>query len=156
MKRLILFIIALAGIARFERSTLNLQLGAALHAQVTVEARIDSLQMLVGQQTGITIDVSCDAKAMVELPVFQKGQQMAPQGYVLDGTPKSVKIRSGAAQTCAVHGGQHTGNQPEAGKKQYERKPEERKIETERKPEEKRSETQKTEKKNAGRKATGK
>lgn len=47
-------------------------------AQVTVEARIDSLQMLVGQQTGITIDVSCDAKALVELPVYQKGQQMAP------------------------------------------------------------------------------
>lgn len=51
---------------------------ANVSAQVTVEARIDSLQMLVGQQTGITIDVSCDGKATVELPIFQKGQQLAP------------------------------------------------------------------------------
>ena len=51
---------------------------ANVSAQVTVEARIDSLQMLVGQQTGITIDVSCDGKATVELPTFQKGQQLAP------------------------------------------------------------------------------
>lgn len=49
-----------------------------LFAQVTVEARIDSLQMLVGEQTGIIIDVSCNAGATVELPVFQKGQQVAP------------------------------------------------------------------------------
>lgn len=50
----------------------------AASAQVTVEARIDSMQMLVGEQTGITIDVSCDAKATVELPVLQKGQELAP------------------------------------------------------------------------------
>lgn len=43
-----------------------------------MEARIDSLQMLVGEQTGITLDVSCDAKANVEMPVFQRGQQLAP------------------------------------------------------------------------------
>ena len=47
-------------------------------AQVTVEARIDSMQMLVGEQTGITIDVSCGAKSVVELPVLQKGQQLVP------------------------------------------------------------------------------
>ena len=51
---------------------------SSLLAQVTVEARIDSLQMLVGEQTGITLDVSCDAKANVEMPVFQRGQQLAP------------------------------------------------------------------------------
>ena len=47
-------------------------------AQVTVEARIDSMQMLVGEQTGITIDVSCNAKSAVELPVLQKGQELVP------------------------------------------------------------------------------
>lgn len=68
MKRLILFFII-----NCQLSIVNLSL-----AQVTVDARIDSLQMLVGEQTGITIDVSCDAKATVELPVYQRGQQVAP------------------------------------------------------------------------------
>ncbi len=68
MKRF--FILLLAVVAAFSTSSLQ--------AQVTVEARIDSLQMLVGEQTGITLDVSCDAKANVEMPVFQRGQQLAP------------------------------------------------------------------------------
>jgi len=67
MKRIVLFLI-------FSLSHFL----AYVSAQVTVEARIDSLQMLVGQQTGITIDVSCDGKATVELPTYQKGQQLAP------------------------------------------------------------------------------
>lgn len=67
MKRIVLFLI-------FSLSHFL----ANVSAQVTVEARIDSLQMLVGQQTGITIDVSCDGKATVKLPTFQKGQQLAP------------------------------------------------------------------------------
>lgn len=67
MKRIVLFLI-------FSLSHFL----ANVSAQVTVEARIDSLQMLVGQQTGITIDVSCDGKATVELPTYQKGQQLAP------------------------------------------------------------------------------
>lgn len=67
MKRIVLFLI-------FSLSHFL----ANVSAQVTVEARIDSLQMLVGQQTGITIDVSCDGKDTVELPTYQKGQQLAP------------------------------------------------------------------------------
>ena len=68
MKRF--FILLLAIVAAFSTSSLL--------AQVTVEARIDSLQMLVGEQTGINLDVSCDAKANVEMPVLQRGQQLAP------------------------------------------------------------------------------
>lgn len=68
MKRF--FILLLAIVAVFSTNSLL--------AQVTVEARIDSLQMLVGEQTGITLDVSCDAKANVEMPVLQRGQQLAP------------------------------------------------------------------------------
>ncbi len=45
-------------------------------AQVTVEARIDSMQIFIGQQTGITLEVSCDARQNVEMPVFQPGQMM--------------------------------------------------------------------------------
>ena len=67
-----------------------------LSAQVTVEARIDSLQMLVGEQTGITIDVSCDAKANVELPIFQKGQQLAPGVELVEMTAAdTTKIDDG-------------------------------------------------------------
>lgn len=58
--------------------SLQLLFVSPLKAQVTVEARIDSLQMLVGQQTGITVNVSCDAKSVIEMPVLQKGQEMAP------------------------------------------------------------------------------
>ena len=58
-----------------------------IFSQVTVDARIDSLQMLVGEQTGITIDVSCDSKANVELPAFQKGQQLAPGVELVEMTP---------------------------------------------------------------------
>ena len=68
MKRF--FILLLAIVAAFSTSSLL--------AQVTVEARIDSLQMLVGEQTGINLDLSCDAKANVEMPVLQRGQQLAP------------------------------------------------------------------------------
>lgn len=56
----------------------HLLFAISISAQVTVEAHIDSLQMMVGEQTGITIDVSCDAGAMVEMPVWQRGQQLAP------------------------------------------------------------------------------
>ena len=73
MKRIVLFLI-------FSLSHFL----ANVSAQVTVEARIDSLQMLVGQQTGITIDVSCDGKATVELPTFQKGQQLAPGAELVE------------------------------------------------------------------------
>jgi len=67
-----------------------------LSAQVTVEARIDSLQMLVGEQTGITIDVSCDAKPNVEFPIFQKGQQLAPGVELVEMTAAdTTKIDDG-------------------------------------------------------------
>ena len=69
---------------------------AWMSAQVTVDARIDSLQMLVGQQTGITIDVSCDAGAIVELPVLQKGQQLAPGVELVEMLPAdTTKLNDG-------------------------------------------------------------
>jgi len=47
-----------------------------LMAQVNVDIKIDSLQLLVGEQTGITLEVGCGAKQNVEMPVFQPGQQL--------------------------------------------------------------------------------
>ncbi len=50
----------------------------ALMAQVVVNAKIDSLQLFVGEQTGITLDVTVDAKQKVQLPSLQRGQQLVP------------------------------------------------------------------------------
>ena len=71
-------------------------MGGWIHAQVTVEARIDSMQMMVGEQTGIVLDVSCDAKANVELPVLQKGEQLAPGVELVEMTPAdTTKLNEG-------------------------------------------------------------
>jgi len=37
---------------------------------------MDSLQLLVGQQTGITLDVSCNTSQQVQMPSYQPEQQM--------------------------------------------------------------------------------
>jgi len=54
---------------------------------VTVDARIDSMQIFIGQQTGITLDVSCNAGQNVELPAFQPGQMMTGGVEVVSMTP---------------------------------------------------------------------
>lgn len=56
-------------------------------AQVTVDIKIDSLQLLVGEQTGITLDVSCNASQRVELPSFQPGQQLCPGVEMVEMKP---------------------------------------------------------------------
>ena len=37
---------------------------------VTVNAQIDSLQILIGEQTGITLEVSADADKHIKMPIF--------------------------------------------------------------------------------------
>lgn len=84
MKRLIFFL------------NISLLVFLQTFAQVTVDARIDSLQMLVGQQTGITIEVSCDAKATVDMPTFQKGQNLVPGVEVVEMTAAdTTKLNDG-------------------------------------------------------------
>ena len=41
-----------------------------VHAQVTVEATIDSLQLLIGEQAKIKLQVSMDANQKLRLPLF--------------------------------------------------------------------------------------
>ncbi len=59
----------------------------AAMAQVVVNARIDSLQLLVGEQTGITLDVTVDARQQVQLPALQRGQQLVPNVEVVGSLP---------------------------------------------------------------------
>ena len=68
--RIILFIAALLGVG-------------ALRAQVTVDAKIDSTRILIGQQTGITVEVSADAGKNVEFMHYDSLQQMIPGIEVL-------------------------------------------------------------------------
>ena len=57
---------------------------SAAQAQVTVESRIDSTQILIGQQTTITLEVSADAGLPVELPRYDSLQQILPGVEVLN------------------------------------------------------------------------
>lgn len=75
MKRLILLFISLIGVVPFSIFCSSLPVSTT-NAQVTVDARIDSMQILVGEQTGVTVDVSCDAGSHVDMPVFQAGQML--------------------------------------------------------------------------------
>lgn len=63
-----------------------------LHAQVSIEARIENMQIFIGQQTGITLDVSCDAGQNVALPAYQPGQMMANGVEVVRMTPADTTL----------------------------------------------------------------
>lgn len=47
-------------------------------AQVTVDARLDSAAIFIGQTVGITLEVSADVDKMVEFPQFDSLQQIVP------------------------------------------------------------------------------
>lgn len=53
-------------------------------AQVTVDARIDSLELFVGEQTHITLEVSADAKSELSLPQFKAGDMLTPGVEIVD------------------------------------------------------------------------
>jgi len=55
-------------------------------AQVTVEARLDSNQIYIGEQTSILLEVSVDANQRVELPRFDSLQLITPGVEVLRTT----------------------------------------------------------------------
>lgn len=42
-----------------------------MHAQVTIDVKIDSMQLFIGQQTTLTMDVTCDANQHPVLPPLQ-------------------------------------------------------------------------------------
>ena len=47
-------------------------------AQVSVEAKIDSLEMVIGQQTDVTVTVTAKEGDQVEFPNFKPLQQIIP------------------------------------------------------------------------------
>jgi hypothetical protein len=68
----------------------------AVDGQVTVDATIDSLEMFVGQQSHIKLEVSMNAKSKLQLPIFKSGY-MVPGVEVLEASkPDTEAINEGA------------------------------------------------------------
>lgn len=57
------------------------------HAQVTVDATIDSTQIYIGQRVGITLEVSADRGKAVELPEYDSLQQIVPGIEIMSVSP---------------------------------------------------------------------
>ena len=55
-------------------------------AQVFVESKIDSIEILIGEQTDLTLSVTADKEAKVKLPVYKPNQYITPGVEVLDNS----------------------------------------------------------------------
>jgi len=60
---------------------------ATLKAQVTVDAKLDSAGIFIGQRIGMTLEVSADAGKRVELPQWDSLQLIAPGIEFVNATP---------------------------------------------------------------------
>lgn len=64
-------------------------------AQVTVEAAIDSIEMLIGEQVHVTVTATMKEGSKVEFPVFKPMQQLIPGVEVLKSTELGTKGKDG-------------------------------------------------------------
>ena len=62
-------------------------------AQVTVEAAIDSIEMLIGEQVHVTVTATMKEGAKAEFPVFKPTQLLIPGVEVLKSSEQGVKSR---------------------------------------------------------------
>lgn len=67
MKRLLIILLSFTALA-----------AAKVSAKVSVEARIDSIQMLIGQQAHVLVQAVAGKSQAVVMPAFQPQQQLAP------------------------------------------------------------------------------
>jgi predicted nucleic acid-binding Zn ribbon protein len=63
----------------------------SLSAQVSVEASIDNIEMLVGQQAHVTLKAVSKENSKVEFPTFQPSQYVTPGVEVLNCQPQEDK-----------------------------------------------------------------
>lgn len=65
-------------------------------AQVTVSAKIDSMELLIGEQTGITLDVTCNKGQKLMLPQMKAGDELMPNLEVVSvGSPDTSLLDDG-------------------------------------------------------------
>ena len=63
-------------------------------AQVSVEAKIDSLEMVIGQQTDVTVTVTAKEGDQVEFPNFKPLQQIIPGVEIVESGPMTTSCKS--------------------------------------------------------------
>ena len=66
-------------------------MAVGMHAQVTVEAVIDSIEMLIGEQVHVTVTATMKEGAKSEFPVFKPTQELIPGIEVLSSMELGAK-----------------------------------------------------------------
>ena len=66
-------------------------MAVSVQAQVTVEAVIDSIEMLIGEQVHVTVTATMKEGAKSEFPVFKPTQELIPGVEVLSSTELGAK-----------------------------------------------------------------
>ena len=67
-------------------------IGSSASAQVTVDAKIDSTQIFIGQRVGVTLEVSAEKGNTVEMPQFDSLQQIVPGVEVMHVTDVDTQL----------------------------------------------------------------
>lgn len=81
---------------RFFILLLSLMSLAELFAQVTVDVKIDSLAILVGEQACVTLDVTTPSQTAVQLPALQNGAVLTGDVMVVSASPvDTVNLNEG-------------------------------------------------------------
>ena len=71
-------------------------------AQVQVDVKLDSLQLFIGQQTGLTLSVTLDAKQKLQMPDIRKGQELIPNVEVVEvAGPDTAFLNDGKRMTVS-------------------------------------------------------
>lgn len=65
-------------------SLLLLSFCFSVRAQVSVDVKLDSMQLFIGQQTDLTLSVTFDAKQKLKMPDIKKGQELIPNIEVVN------------------------------------------------------------------------
>lgn len=75
-----------------------------VQAQVTVEASIDNIEMLVGEQAHVTLKAVANENAKVDFPQFQPLQYMTPGVEVIAAQPQeNTKMDNGLVEKSIVY-----------------------------------------------------
>lgn len=80
-------------------TTLLLLVAGTTMAQVTVQQTVDSMQMWIGQQAHIRLQVSLPDGAKLQWPVLKKGQQLSPGLEYLEATKPDTTEHDGQTLT---------------------------------------------------------
>ena len=75
-------------------------LSIGVWAQVLVDVKLDSLQMFIGEQTGLTLSVTIDAKQKLVMPDIKNQQELVPNIEVVNvGKPDTTFLNEGKRLT---------------------------------------------------------